>query len=287
MSLGERICKFRTRKNLSQGDLADALEVSRQSISKWETNASVPELDKLVKLSEVFEVSLDELVTGKEPKPKEAPASAAPQPEPKVSYVERQATRSAHKTVGAILLCFAALIWLLVSLLVDVLSGLMLASPFVTCGLICLFARKNVGLWCMWAVYGFVDIYLRFGTGANWGFVFSPIAYQGGWEIHLIVSWIWLACFAGMTLATVLRLKNAPAGSMRKNAIFTAAFWAAFFLLGRLLPLPKYSPELDVETMRVVSMIRSAFGIVRDCLLVTALAFTGRLIHTLRNRKKT
>ena len=62
MSLGERIYKLRTEKNLSQGELADALEVSRQSISKWETNGSVPELDKLVKLSEVFGVSLDELI---------------------------------------------------------------------------------------------------------------------------------------------------------------------------------------------------------------------------------
>ena len=62
MSLGERIYKLRTEKGMSQGDLSDALEVSRQSISKWETNGSVPELDKLVKLSEIFGVSLDELV---------------------------------------------------------------------------------------------------------------------------------------------------------------------------------------------------------------------------------
>ena len=62
MSLGERIYKLRTEKGMSQGDLADALEVSRQSISKWETNGSVPELDKLVTLSEIFGVSSDELV---------------------------------------------------------------------------------------------------------------------------------------------------------------------------------------------------------------------------------
>ena len=66
MTLGERIYNLRTEKEMSQGDLADALEVSRQSISKWETNGSVPELDKLIKLSEIFDVSLDELITGKE-----------------------------------------------------------------------------------------------------------------------------------------------------------------------------------------------------------------------------
>jgi len=44
MDLGEKIYTLRIEKRLSQGDLADALDVSRQSISKWETNASVPEL---------------------------------------------------------------------------------------------------------------------------------------------------------------------------------------------------------------------------------------------------
>lgn len=66
MTLGERICQFRTAKNLSQGDLAEALDVSRQSVSKWETGTSVPELDKLVKMSDLFGVSLDELVRGVE-----------------------------------------------------------------------------------------------------------------------------------------------------------------------------------------------------------------------------
>ena len=44
MTLGQNICRLRTERGLSQGDLADALGVSRQSISKWETDASVPEL---------------------------------------------------------------------------------------------------------------------------------------------------------------------------------------------------------------------------------------------------
>ena len=45
MTLGERICAQRTAHHLSQTDLADALGVSRQSVSKWETDASVPDLD--------------------------------------------------------------------------------------------------------------------------------------------------------------------------------------------------------------------------------------------------
>ena len=64
MSLGATISRLRAEKKLSQGELADALGVSRQSVSKWETDASIPELDKLVKLSQLFGVTLDELVTG-------------------------------------------------------------------------------------------------------------------------------------------------------------------------------------------------------------------------------
>ena len=64
MTLGESITRLRTQKGWSQGDLADALDVSRQSISKWETDTSVPELEKLIRLSELFGVTLDALVRG-------------------------------------------------------------------------------------------------------------------------------------------------------------------------------------------------------------------------------
>ena len=66
MDLGTTITRLRTQRGLSQGDLAEALEVSRQSVSKWETDASVPELEKLLKLSELFGVTLDALVRGED-----------------------------------------------------------------------------------------------------------------------------------------------------------------------------------------------------------------------------
>lgn len=71
MKIAEQICRLRTAAGLSQGDLAEKLEVSRQSISKWETGASIPEIDKLVKMSELFGITLDELVTGNAPKSKQ------------------------------------------------------------------------------------------------------------------------------------------------------------------------------------------------------------------------
>lgn len=84
MNLGENIYRLRTEKNMSQGDLADALEVSRQSVSKWENNSAVPELDKLVKMAQIFGVSIDELVNGT--------ATPAPPPEPELIRAEPQKT---------------------------------------------------------------------------------------------------------------------------------------------------------------------------------------------------
>lgn len=79
MKIPEQISRLRTASGMSQEELAERLEVSRQSVSKWETGASVPEIEKLVKMSALFEVTLDELVTGSAPEPKqEQRKSAAP-----------------------------------------------------------------------------------------------------------------------------------------------------------------------------------------------------------------
>ena len=62
MELGERLYRLRKERNLSQGEVADALGVSRQSVSKWENSTSVPELDKLTELAHIFHIRLDELL---------------------------------------------------------------------------------------------------------------------------------------------------------------------------------------------------------------------------------
>ncbi len=63
-NLGERLYALRTSREMSQGDLAEKLDVSRQTISKWENNMSIPELDKIIALSNLFGVSVDYMVKG-------------------------------------------------------------------------------------------------------------------------------------------------------------------------------------------------------------------------------
>lgn len=78
MSLGENIYKLRTDRRMSQEDFASAMEVSRQSVSKWENDMAVPELEKLIKMAKLFEVSLDELVGNTPPLPEPEPVDAPP-----------------------------------------------------------------------------------------------------------------------------------------------------------------------------------------------------------------
>lgn len=62
MNLAEKIMKHRKQKGWSQEELAEQLDISRQSVSKWESSASIPDLDKIIRLSEIFGVSTDYLL---------------------------------------------------------------------------------------------------------------------------------------------------------------------------------------------------------------------------------
>ena len=67
MTLGEKIQKLRKDAGISQEQLAEQLGVSRQSISKWELNDVIPEIGKIIVLSELFNISTDELLKNSKP----------------------------------------------------------------------------------------------------------------------------------------------------------------------------------------------------------------------------
>ncbi len=65
MNVGEKILQLRKKMGLSQEELAEKLNVTRQTISKWETNQSSPDFEKIVPLCDLFEITTDELLRGK------------------------------------------------------------------------------------------------------------------------------------------------------------------------------------------------------------------------------
>lgn len=68
MTVGERLLELRKKKGLSQEEVANILNVSRQTISKWETDSSTPDFDKIVPICELYEISANELLNTNEDK---------------------------------------------------------------------------------------------------------------------------------------------------------------------------------------------------------------------------
>ena len=225
MDLGSSISRLRAAHQMSQGDLAEALGVSRQSVSKWETNASVPDLDKLVKMSRLFGVTLDELVTGAPAaQPEPVPASAVPSP------------WSVQRIAAIILLCMACLVWLLLTALGGFLEGLILAVPFLICAVICFTAKRRAGLWCGWTVYLTVEFYIRWATGITWTLTLATPHFTPEMNyIRLAVAWVQLFVMLAMLLLTIrsFRTVRIPLEN-RRNLLRLVGGWvmlAVLFLL--------------------------------------------------------
>ena len=72
MEFNNKLYELRKQKGLSQEELANRLNVSRQTVSKWEVGESSPDMEKLVAISELFDISLDELVLDKTVKKEES-----------------------------------------------------------------------------------------------------------------------------------------------------------------------------------------------------------------------
>lgn len=74
MSIGERITSLRNERNISQGQIAKALNVSRQAVSKWENDLSSPDTLNLIRLADLLNTDVEYLATGKLLPPSPSPA---------------------------------------------------------------------------------------------------------------------------------------------------------------------------------------------------------------------
>lgn len=279
MNIGERIYKYRTGKNLSQGDLAEMLDVSRQSVSKWENNSAIPDLDKIVKLCEIFEVSIDELVKGKAGVENSVNINKKTQPENSVqtaqSTYQEDASRKASNTgfpgrkiAGTILFCMAFLIILVFTMLAGIGVGFFFAVPFIVCGIICFIFKQNVGLWCAWAIYFMLDMYLRMATGVNKSIIYHTYYYtlsDNSATLHLIIGWTLYIILAVLTLLTVLRFKNKPLEMTRKtrNLLFIGIGIAVIIkLLQIVLPTSAYYSYYLAHIISLESVHTIIFGLI-------------------------
>lgn len=243
MALGENIFRLRAARGLSQDALADQLGVSRQSVSKWETDASTPELDKLCRMAALFGVTLDELVTGTPPAsaapvpavppaPDITPASAAP---PAAAPQPGGVTR--RFVGGIVLLCLGFLVALLFTLGGGLLAGLLFGAPFALCGAVLLVFRRRSGLLCAWAAQLCVELYFGYATGSRWSFILAVLRYPALYREmpgQLLIGCVLLACRVLLLAATLYSYRALRLPRRGHPLYITLAGWA-LWLGSRLL----------------------------------------------------
>ena len=296
MTRGQNIARLRAQKSLSQGDLADALEVSRQSVSKWETDASIPELDKLVRLAEMFGVTLDELVKGESAQsetvrgkaPDEGSAAAA-SPEGAGKYTAAApAPRETRKIVGTILLCFGVLIGILIALFGGTLGGFILALPLFVCGAICLTVKHRTGLWCAWTLYIGFALYMRYATGLVAWNIFRTLSWTVRDNyLRLLFSWIIALLLLTMIACTLFSYRTLTIRWKRRNIVLLALGW--FVHLGGRWALTQWLMVIvlqrDLTGYSWLLALHNTIDSLQELVAVALLVLTAALWRGWRQRK--
>jgi transcriptional regulator with XRE-family HTH domain len=151
MSIEENIYNLRKKNNLSQGDLALKMDVSRQSISKWETGLSVPDLKNIIKLSDIFDVTVDEIVKDKNINENKKTNNDL---EDKIKIDEKQK----NKSLGSIFMAVGALISIMSIFIAPV--GVLIGVPIFIFGIEIILIKRNIKLVIAWtALICFVGVF--------------------------------------------------------------------------------------------------------------------------------
>lgn len=120
MSLGEKLLKLRKKKGLSQEEVADILHVTRQTVSKWETDQSMPDFDKVVPICNLYEISTEELFHGEISTPREVEEVS----------IENTSTYQNYNRKKALFTTVAVMLYIL-SVVVIIFFSTVLRSPIV------------------------------------------------------------------------------------------------------------------------------------------------------------
>ncbi len=253
MNLANKIIELRTENKLSQSDLAEKLGVSRQSISKWETGTSTPDLEHLVLLSELFAISLDDLV--KNQSQANTPQTQAPPHDKQSTKQSAQAETSTRKIIGFILLGIG-----LFSAVISLLLGFILVVPgilLITTGIICLKTNTHIGLKIAWLWFIAILMILTPAiTGANLGMIFNPFTYQNGFSIHLIITFIIWFFYVLLSIKTIMIFKNT------KSKLLALCWCISAYFLQGILSTAQVIIYTDYTLLPTISIASSVFYVV-------------------------
>jgi len=122
MELAERLLELRKSKHLSQEELAYQLNVTRQTVSKWETGASVPDFDKIIPICQLYGISADELLTG---------VSSTCEHDSDDEILKQRKEIRARRIVISVFLYFLSVCWIMVSIPVMNMEPVLASSIFM------------------------------------------------------------------------------------------------------------------------------------------------------------
>ena len=182
-------------------------------------------------------MTLDELVRG-EDAPKAETAVPAAQAVP-ASFTPQTSSEQEkrHTIVGTILMCIGAVLLLTCLILAgDLLAGLIYGLPFFLCGIICFTVKHRTGLWCGWAAYLCIDLYLRFATGLSWTTVFMTHLWTPEMNyMRLAIAWVQFLGMVLMTVCTVCSYRTLKLPATKKEVTWLIAGWLAALVVLPLL----------------------------------------------------
>ena len=108
----------------------------------------------------------------------------------------------------------------------DLLAGLIYGLPFFLCGIICFTVKHRTGLWCGWAAYLCIDLYLRFATGLSWTTVFMTHLWTAQMNYaRLAISWVQLLGMLVMIVCTVRSYRTLRLPATKKEGTWLIAGW--------------------------------------------------------------
>ena len=284
MTLGEKIYELRTQHNLSQGDLANELNVSRQSISKWENGNSTPDLEKIVKLAEIFNVSLDELIKNEEKEETilNTPEQNAPIP-----------TKTREKKIGKGLI-IAGVISIFVFLLLGLgITGFFIAIPLFACSVIYYKAKANHFLYCLWAIIPLADLYIRFATGINWNVIKRTLEWEYSMNYgRLAIGWGQFVVILFLIIFSIVKLSknDVEINKKFKNNFIVAVIGFAFLWMGEYITSPLVVERLmsndsvDIQ-QAIITAMNAVFGIFSWLRIYLFVDFATKAVQYIKEKK--
>lgn len=126
-------------------------------------------------------------------------------------------------------------------MLTEPLENLLLSLPFLVCGALCFLCKKHPGLYCGWAIWLMLDLFLRFCTSAHWiivNFLLTNPQHIATYPIQLLVGLTELGFMAGLIGTTIHLHRNSPIELSRLQYALVLGGWVGFILL-HLIRMPQ------------------------------------------------